>query len=114
MIIAVLSVSLTLILGTVCSVFAQSNLDSVLATAKKSLNTNKNQESKRDLIQSETTDNYKNYDNSTYGVKVKYPEDWKYFYQDADYYETFPETIFHEKFHSNQHLDRNISNLLDT
>ena len=98
MIIAVLSVSLTLILGTVCSVFAQSNLDSVLATAKKSLNTNKNQESKRDLIQSETTDNYKNYDNSTYGVKVKYPEDWKYFYQDADYYETFPETIFHVMF----------------
>ena len=95
---ALLLVSLILFSGIISCAFAQSDLDSVLTKAKKSLNTNKNQESKTDLIQSETTDNYKNYDNSTYGVKVKYPENWKYFYQDADYYETFPETIFHVMF----------------
>ena len=43
MIIAVITVSLTLLLGTVCSVFAQSNkLDSILKNAQKSLEDNTN------------------------------------------------------------------------
>ena len=43
MIIAVITVSLTLLLGTVCSVFAQSNkLDFILKNAQKSLEDNTN------------------------------------------------------------------------
>lgn len=70
MIIAFLAVFLTLILGTVCSAYAQSDLGSVLSKAKESLNTNKNQESKTDFIQSETetisSGGYQKYENSTY------------------------------------------------
>jgi hypothetical protein len=113
MIIAVLSVSLTLILGTVCSVFAQSDLDSVLATAKESLNTHKNRESKTETetVSSVSSSNYKNYENSIYGVKLKYPDAWTWTYQDPDFYESYPEIIFNVIFISPTKGDVNFASV---
>jgi hypothetical protein len=115
-IIAVLSVSLTLILGTVCSVFAQSDLDSVLSTAKKLLNTHKNQVSRTEAetvssVPTGNSYNYKNYKNSTYDVKVKYPEAWTWTYQDADFYESYPEIIFNVIFISPTKGDVNFASV---
>ena len=60
MIIAVLSISLTLILGTVCSVFAQSgDIGSVLDKAQKSLSQNTEDNIEPTLLESD----YKSYEN---------------------------------------------------
>ena len=99
MIIAVLAVFLTLLLGTVCSIFAQSDMDKVLDKAQKSLDQNsKNVKSPSIEYTKETKpidySNYKTYENLTHGVNLKYPKAWQVTYQPTDYYESFPDTIF--------------------
>jgi hypothetical protein len=76
MIIAVLAVSLTLLLGTICSVFAQSDdIGSVLDKAQKSLDT---QESESESVgKDETTlSDFKVYESKQFGLKMQYPSDW--------------------------------------
>ena len=97
MIIAVLAVKI--LLGTVCSIFAQSDMDKVLGKAQKSLDQNsKNVKSPSIEYTKETKpidySNYKTYENLTHGVNLKYPKAWQVTYQPADYYESFPDTIF--------------------
>ena len=77
MIISVLTVSLTLLLGTVCSVFAQSDdMGSVLDKAQKSLDTQQSKSaSKHDTTLSE---GFKVFENKKFGIKLQYPSDWYY------------------------------------
>ena len=101
MIIAVLTVSLTLLLGTVCSVFAQSDdIGSVLDKAQKSLDTQQSKNTKPPSIATKSIDysNYKKYENLTHGVKIKYPKDW--IYQGSPNDESSPDTVFNVNFFS--------------
>ena len=94
MIIAVLTVSLTLILGTVCSVFAQSgDIDSVLDKAQKSLN---NQQSQSESVGNDETilsEGFKLYENKQFGIKMQYRSDWDSS-EDTGPAEYSPERIF--------------------
>ena len=95
MIIAVLSISLTLILGTVCSVFAQSgDIGSVLDKAQKSLSQNTEDNIEPTLLESD----YKSYENQKYNVKMQYPKDWAF--KETGYDEIFPDRVFHVRFNS--------------
>jgi hypothetical protein len=79
MIIELLAVSLTLILGMVCSVFAQSDdIGSVLDKAQKSLD---NQQSESDSVNKDETtlsEGFKAYESKKFGIKMQYPQDWSY------------------------------------
>ena len=77
MIIAALAISLTLMLGIVCSVFAQSDdISSVLDKAQKSLDTQQSQSaSKHDTTLSE---GFKIFENKKFGIKMQHPSDWYY------------------------------------
>jgi hypothetical protein len=98
MIITVLTASLTLLLGTVCSVFAQSDdIGSVLDKAQKSLSQNAKDTNYSSTATNADNSNYKTYENVTHGVTLKYPKDWLVTYQPTDYYEYFPETTFNVK-----------------
>ena len=89
MIIAVLAVSLTLLLGTVCSVFAQSDdIDSVLDKAQKSLSKNTQDNIEPTLLESD----YKSYNNVDYNVKMSYPKDWSF--KETGYDEISSDTVF--------------------
>src|SRR6266540_2688218 len=71
----------------------------VLNKAQKSLDSHKLQENASQTFSTKKTDShfsigYKEYENTTYGVDVMYPKGWKWTYQDPDYYESNPETIF--------------------
>jgi hypothetical protein len=95
MIIAVLAVSLTLILGTVCSVFAQSDdIGSVLNKAQKSLSQNTEDNIKPTLSKG----SYKTYENLHYNVKMQYPKDWDF--NETGYDEIFPDRVFNVRFNS--------------
>jgi len=95
MITAVLVVSLTLLLGTVSSVFAQSDdLGSVLDKAQESLSRDSENTNSSSTATKADNSNYKTYENLTHGVKLKYPKGWLVTYQPTDYYESFPETTF--------------------
>lgn len=95
MIIAVLAVSLILILGTVCSVFAQSDdIGSVLDKAQKSLSQNTEDNIKPTLSKG----SYKSYENLDYNAKMQYPKDWDF--NETGYDEIFPDRVFNVRFNS--------------
>jgi hypothetical protein len=95
MIIAVLAVSLTLLLGTVCTVFAQSDdIGSVLDKAQKSLSQNTKDNIEPTVLESD----YKSYKNLDYNVKMQYPKDWDF--KETGYDEMSPDRIFHVIFNS--------------
>jgi hypothetical protein len=95
MIIALLAVSLTLILGMVCSVFAQSDdIGSVLDKSQKSLSQNTEDNIKPTL----SKDGYKSYENLDYNVKMQYPKDWDF--NETGYDEVFPDRVFNVRFNS--------------
>lgn len=95
MIIAVLAVSLTLLLGTVCSVFAQSeDMSSVLDKAQKSLSQNTEDNIEPTLLE----DDYKSYENLDYNVKMQYPKEWDF--RETGYDEMFPDRVFNVRFNS--------------
>ena len=95
MILAVLAVSLTLLLGTVCSVFAQSyDMASVLDKAQKSLSQNTEDNVGPTLLEGD----YKSYENLDYNVKMQYPKDWDF--REMGYDEMFPDRVFNVRFNS--------------
>jgi hypothetical protein len=77
MIEAVLAVSLTLLLGMVCSVFAQSDdMASVLDKAQKSLDTQQSESESVDKDETTLSEGFKVYESKQYGIKMQYPSDW--------------------------------------
>jgi hypothetical protein len=96
MIITVLAVSLTLFLGMVCSVFAQSDdVGSVLDKAQRSLLQNTEDNTKPNLSKG----GYMSYENLEYNVKMQYPTDWS-FKETKGSDEISPDRVFQVTFNS--------------
>jgi hypothetical protein len=79
MIIAVLAVSLTLILGMVCSAYAQSDdIGSVLDKAQKSLDSQQSESKNIGKDEPKLFEGFKVYESKQFGLKMQYPSDWDY------------------------------------
>jgi hypothetical protein len=77
--------------------------EAILNKAQKSLNAHKLQENSSQIESGKVTDSsipadYKKYENTTYGVGVKYPKDWRY--QGTSHDKNYPDKIFQVYFFS--------------
>lgn len=93
-----------------------SDLSSVMDKATNSLQMQMFQRNITNQSQPEESDSaipvtYKSYDNTTYGVSIKYPKSWKWTYQDREYYASNPQTIFNIIFVSPSRGDVNFVSL---
>jgi hypothetical protein len=93
MIIAVLAVSLTLILGMVCSAYAQSDIGSVLDNAQKSLDSQQSDSESIGKDEPRLFDGFKVYENKQFGLKMQYPSDWDHS-EDTGPVDYSPDRIF--------------------